>query len=250
MRARATATDHVTRLSSHLASNCPLPDIQQLPSCASLCWVLIVIALMWQEMSSRAEILARAREKKKELKEKKPEGPWGGCVLARVERCKKRHSIALHAMALPVEVIQLVCMLAAQPSMQAAYAACVCQAWCNALRGMHVFSCMYLVQRHLAPSDAVSMSATCQSFARMFARARTRMIARAKRIEMKHMVNNWMDVRVGVPWERDGSGTVYHGTVIGVRSGGRCLRVELDEGAGKMRLRSHTIPVDEVFVLQ
>ena len=82
------------------------------------------------------------------------------------------------------------CMLAAQPSMQAACAVCVCQAWCNALRGMHVFSCMYLVQRHLAPSDAVSMSATCQSFARMFARARTRMIARAKRIEMKHMVNN------------------------------------------------------------
>ena len=121
MRARATATDHVTRLSSHLASNCPLPDIQQLPSCASLCCVLIVIALMWQEMSSRAEILARAREAKKEKKDKKSEGPWGGCVLARVERCKKRHSIALHAMALPVEVIQLVCMLAAQPGKQGCF---------------------------------------------------------------------------------------------------------------------------------
>ena len=55
--------------------------------------------------------------------------------------------------------------------------------------------------------------------------------------------------RVGVPWDVDDDMPVYFGTVIGVRSAGTCLRVQLDVGAGRQRLRNHTIPVHELFAL-
>ena len=76
------------------------------------------------------------------------------------------------------------------------------------------------------------------------------MRAKAMQLQAKHMLDAWLDVRVGVPWDADPGAPVYSGTVIGVRSGGRCLRVELDVGAGKGRLRVHTIPVGELFALQ
>ena len=68
----------------------------------------------------------------------------------------------------------------------------------------------------------------------MFARARARMRAKAMQLQAKHMLDAWLDVRVGVPWDADPGAPVYSGTVIGVRSGGRCLRKKL--------LLSRTVP--------
>ena len=130
------------------------------------------------------------------------------------------------------ELLLLVCAHAAQPRALAARAACVCHAWCHALRG-NFFTCMPLLLPHVAPGDVASMSAACRSLSHMFARARARMRAKAMQLQAKHMLDAWLDVRVGVPWDADGAGTVYSGTVIGVRSGGQCLRVELDVAAGK-----------------
>ncbi len=205
---------------------------------------------MWQVMSSRYEVLARARAALKKKREKKPDGPWGGCVKERVERVQQRRRVALHAILLPDEVLRLMCVHASQPSVFAARAACVCHTWCSALREPHVFSCVHWVLPHVAPEDIASMSAACVSLARMFAATRARMHSKAMRMQQKHMEGMWMDVRVGVPWDVDKVGRVYFGTVIGVRNAGRCLRVMLDTGAGKDRLRAHTIPVHELFVAE
>ena len=51
----------------------------------------------------------------------------------------------------------------------------------------------------------------------------------------------WVGVRVSVPWEADGLDVAYHGRVMDVRSRGQCVRVELDECAGRSRLRCHTL---------
>ena len=168
----------------------------------------------------------------------------------RVERVQQRRRAALHAILLPEEVLRLMCVHASQPSMFAARAACVCHAWYSALREPHVLSCMHWVLPHVVPEDVASMSAACVSLARMFAATRARMHSKAMRMQQKHMEGMWMDVRVGVPWDVDKVGRVYFGTVIGVRNAGRCLRVNLDTGAGKDRLRAHTIPVHELFVAE
>ena len=51
-----------------------------------------------------------------------------------------------------------------------------------------------------------------------------------------------------VYWPADGE-VAYAGTVIDLRSRGRALRVELDVGAGRARLRCHTVKIDEVWIL-
>ena len=200
-------------------------------------------------MSSRAEVLARARAAREEKKNKRQKGPWGGYVLQCVQRVEQRRRVGQLASDMLPELLLLVCAHAAQPRALAARAACVCHAWCHALRG-NFFTCMPLLLPHVAPGDVASMSAACRSLSHMFARARARMRAKAMQLQAKHMLDAWLDVRVGVPWDADGAGTVYSGTVIGVRSGGRCLRVKLDVGAGKARMRVHTIPVGQLFALQ
>jgi hypothetical protein len=206
---------------------------------------------MWQVMSSRAEVLARAREAWQEKKKKKARGPWGGCVLARAELLQQRCIIARHATLIPPDLLLHVCNLADIPSTLAARATCVCTAWSAVLRASHVFGCMALVVPHVHDATMIgSMSATCKTLARMLAAKRARLHAKAARIRRQNMLQQWLHVRVGVPWDADGDGTVHAGTVMDVRNNGTCLRVELDAGAGKDRLRCKTISVHDVLVLE
>ena len=48
-------------------------------------------------MSSRAQILARARAAREEKKKKRQKGPWGSAVLLRVQRVEQRRSVARRA---------------------------------------------------------------------------------------------------------------------------------------------------------
>ena len=88
------------------------------------------------------------------------------------------------------------------------------------------------------------------TLARMLAAKRARLHAKAARIRRQNMLQQWLHVRVGVPWDADGDGTVHAGTVMDVRNNGTCLRVESDAGAGKDRLRCKTISVHDVLVLE
>ena len=84
---------------------------------------------MWQVMSSRDEVLARARAALKKKKEKKPDGPWGGCVKEdkeRVERVQQRRRAALHATLLPEEVLRLMCVHACCPAKHVCRACRMC----------------------------------------------------------------------------------------------------------------------------
>ena len=85
-------------------------------------------------MSSRAQILARARAAREEKKKKRQKGPWGGYVLQCVQREEQRRRVGRLASDMLPELLLLVCAHAAQPRALAARAACVCHAWCHALR--------------------------------------------------------------------------------------------------------------------
>ena len=184
---------------------------------------------MWQVMSSRDEILARAREAAKEKKQKKHKGPLGGCVLERVERVQQRRRVASHATLLPAELLQLICVHAAQPGMVAAHATCVCHAWCSALRRTHVVGELYafgncrMLRRVTSPACQLH---ACRLHACPLPYALA-CVAKAVRMQVKHMEDTWMDVRVGVPWDVDGPGTVYFGTLTAACNASRCLSVNL-----------------------
>ena len=95
-------------------------------------------------------------------------------MLQCVQRVEQRRRVGRLASDMLPELLLLVCAHAAQPRALAARAACVCHAWCHALRA-HLFTCMPLLLPHVAPGDVASMSAACRSLSHMFARARARM---------------------------------------------------------------------------
>ena len=82
------------------------------------------------------------------------------------------------------------------------------------------------------------------------ARAQARRAAAAARERMCALKEVWVGRRVIVPWPRDPPPSQYMGTVIDVWARGAKLRVNLDVGAGKARLKCHTVDVHDCHVVQ
>ena len=60
-------------------------------------------------MSSRAQVLARARAAREENKKKRQKGPWGGYVLLCVQRVEQRRRVGRLASDMLPELLLLVC---------------------------------------------------------------------------------------------------------------------------------------------
>ena len=183
-----------------------------------------------------------AREEKREKKKKKR----GGRVLALAQQKESREAVSAMIAALPAELLRMICMQSMSPADLISRSARVCRAWHWGTRGMHVLVVMSHVIPHLPASDAMLVTGASMELARTFARVRARIKARAERARTKQATAEWRGVRVLVPWPSDGVGAAHAGTVLEARNAGSCLRVQLDEGAGKMRLKCHTVLVEEV----
>jgi hypothetical protein len=173
-------------------------------------------------------------------------GPWGGAVLAAVQKraACRRAAVRVGELCtlLPCDVVRGVLSSWKTPLIAAHLLPCVCSAWLNAVRGTHVRSCVLLVLRCIPAHDRVQWG-VCRELHALVAVERRRIICAATRQHMHDLAALWVGVRVSVPWEADGPDVAYHGTVMDVRSRGQCVRVELDECAGRDRLRYHTIAI-------
>jgi hypothetical protein len=171
-------------------------------------------------------------------------------VLARVQ-AKRRHAMSPILWAgLPDDVLRCTIAQAARPHRATERCSLVCWAWCSALRGCHVMSCLGAVTRvatqFMLTRDVWALAQVCKSCAR----ALRKRLARRLAAWLAMLKFFWLGRRVRVPWEADGPGVSYIGTVIAVWSKGRAMRVKLDEPAGPNGMRCHTraraalVPVD------
>ena len=200
-----------------------------------------------EESKSRADICRLARLGKKKKKEGKRQGPWGGYVLALQKSNMAKRAVGSMTVSMPAELLQLICWSAASPFRMMAAVSGVCQSWRSTTCGMHVVLVVQQVVACMDFRDAACLMATCSTLAHTLAPVRERARQQAIRAAVMAAETKWLHVRVMVPWSADGLGVEYAGVVTGVRAAGRCLRVELDERAGK-NTRFHTIPVDELYV--
>lgn len=204
----------------------------------------------WQaEANNTLTGIERARAAKKAKKEKRRVGPWGGAVLAAVQAKAARRDAAMRVTrmcaALPDDVVRILLSSWNRPMVAHGLLSCVSLPWVQAMRATHVMSCMWLVLRCMPSRDRLQWT-VCHELRARVASDRKRFISAAAKQRMRAVSAQWVGVRVSVPWESDGHGVAYEGIVLDVRCRGTCVRVELDEGAGRDRLRCHTIAIAEL----
>ena len=170
-------------------------------------------------------------------------------MLGRVRAQDHRREAAMHVATLcadlPCDVVRCLWWSSNTPVVASGLLSSVCRPWLVAMRATHVMSCVWLVFRCMPARDRAQW-AVCRELRARVAADRKRILSAAIRQHMHAMSAQWVGVRVCVPWEADGPGVSYLGTVLDVRKRGSHVRVELDDGAGHDRLRCHTIAIAEL----
>lgn len=206
---------------------------------------------MWQEMSSPAERIARARAIQQEKRNQKHKGPWGGAVLQKVREVQRRERVATLAMCMPYDVLN---KLVLSPACHATVRM-VCKAWHSEfpIASQGLIACMKWVRAYLPDCGVMRMTAVSHASTVVFGSTRARLVRRAlgrmERARVRACAAQWVGARVRVQWDGD-DGRPYDGEVLSACGRGHAVRVRFDEAVGNSMHGARFVHTIDVVALE